>query len=228
MTLRQVFQTSTTFLSASIATETGLPLIQRLDGAIPPSWTPPQANLSRLANVILYSLHLLRTINTAALTESSQLGIKDWRQVNALIEITVVLGLYKALTAGVGVLENRRVKGILLQQEGSNVELSQTERTLLIQKITSSLKTIVEGGGEIGETLQRKTVVDILCGLAELSFNPSNPESERLSWMIQYEDFISKYLACRLGLILGFLYGRFWQISPQCCILRLRHGYEHH
>ena|SRR5271170_107735 len=192
MTLRQVFQTTTTFLSASIATETGLPLVQRLGCAIPPSWTPPQANLSQLGNVILYSLHLLQTINTAALTENSQPGIKDWRQVNALIEIIVVLGLYKAHTAGVGVPENRRIRSILLQQEGRNVELSQTERTILNQEMTSSLKTIVEGGGEIGETLKRKNTVDILAGLTELSFNPSNPESERLSWMIQYEDFISR------------------------------------
>jgi hypothetical protein len=228
MTLRQVFQTTTTFLSASIATEAGLPLVQRLGSAIPPSWTSPQTNLSQLGNVILYSLHLLQTVNTAALTENTQLGIKDWRQVNALIEIIVVLGLYKTLTAGVGVPENRRFRSILLQQEGRNVELSQTERTVLVQEMTSSLKTIVEGGGEIGETLQRKNTVDILAGLTELSFNPSNPETERLSWMIQYEDFISRYLACRFWLTLDFLYPRSWQISRRCYILRLRHGYEHH
>src|SRR5277367_22055 len=220
MTLRQVFQTTTTFLSASIATETGVSLVQRLGSAIPPSWTPAQANLSQLANVIIYSLHLLRTVNATALTESNQLGIKGWRQVNALIEIVVVLGLYKALTAGVGVSESRRVRRVFLQQAGGKVELSQTERTLLIQTITAGLKAIVEGGGEIGEALQRKNVLDILTGLTELSFNPSNPESERLPWVKQYEDFVSRYLVCRFGLMLGFLYRQSWRISRRCYILR--------
>jgi hypothetical protein len=192
MTLRQVLQTTTSFLSASIATETGLPLVQRLNNAIPPSWTPPRANLSQLADVIAYSLHLLQTVNMAVLADNTELGIKDWRQVNALVEIVLVLGLYNSLTTGVGVPENRRVRSILLEHEGRSVEFSQSERISLIENITSSLEAICAGGGQLGQMLQRKNAVDILSGLMEMSFNPSIRESQRDHWITQYEAFVSK------------------------------------
>lgn len=192
MTLRQVLQTTTSFLSASIATETGLPLVQRLNNAIPPSWTRPRANLSHLADVIAYSLHLLQTVNMAVLADNTELGIKDWRQINALVEIVLVLGLYNSLTVGVGVPENRRVRSILLEHEGRSVEFSQSERMFLIENITSSLEAICTGGGQLGQMLQRKNTVDILSGLMEMSFNPSICVSQRDHWTTQYEAFVSK------------------------------------
>lgn len=188
-----LFEATSTFLSASIATETGLPLIQRLYNAIPSSWTPPRPSLTQQLNVILYSLSLLKTIHTAVIVENSQLGIKDWRQVNALIEIILVLGLYKILSPGVGIPESRRIKSVLLANEGRRDELSVEERQYVIGFIVSSLKGIVEDGGEVGETLQRKYLVDILSGMTELAFNRSYPESERLPWKTQYESFLSKY-----------------------------------
>ena len=226
MTLRQALQTTTAFLSASIATETGVSSVQRLYNAIPSSWTPPRVNLSPLAIVILYSLDLLGTVNTASATEKTQLGIKDRRQVNALIELILVLGLYKALTAGVGVPETRRIQSVLLRQESRNIELPEKERPVLLQEITLSLKALVEEGGEVGELLQRQHAVDILSGLNELSFNPSNPESERLSWTTQYETFLSRYRNCNSILMLDLLYQPCWLISQLCYIRRPRNGYE--
>ena len=197
MTLRQVFQDTTSFLSASVATETGLPLVQRLNNAIPPSWTPPQEQQSRLAIVILYSLHLLHKVNTAALADNAELGIKDWRQVNALVEIVVVLGLHNSLTRGVGVSESRRVKSILLEQEARKVDLSQNERIFLTPHIISTLKTICADGGQLGQMLQGRNTVDILSGLMELSFNPSIPESHRALWTTEYDAFVFKYVLCK-------------------------------
>lgn len=128
----------------------------------------------------------------AVLADNTELGIKDWRQVNALVEIVLVLGLYNSLTTGVGVPENRRVRSILLEHEGRSVEFSQSERIFLIENITSSLEAISAGGGQLGQMLQRKNAVDILSGLMEMSFNPSIRESQRDHWTTQCEAFVSK------------------------------------
>jgi hypothetical protein len=190
MSLREAIQTTSTFLSASIATETGLPLIQRLHNTIPPSWTPPQTELTRHTQVILYTLDLLRHVHTASLNENSQLGIKDWRHVNALLEIIVVLGLYKVLPSGVGIPESRRVKSVLLSREGQNEIIPDNEKTLQIDSIVSSFMSMMEENGEIGETLRRKHLVDILSGILNLSYNPSYSKSARTFWISSYERFL--------------------------------------
>lgn len=191
-TLREAIQSITTFLSGGIATEKGLPLVQRLHDTIPASWTPPKMSLTQQTQVLLYSIFLLKEIHNTVGSVDGQLGIKDWRQVNALVEIILALGLYKVLSPGVGVPESGLNKSILLEREGQRV-CSEDERCFLLQSIVSNLKRIVEQGGEIGESLQRKHLVDILSGLIELAFSPSNPEPERLSWQKEYEDFLSKY-----------------------------------
>ena len=191
-TLREAILSTTTFLSGAIATEKGLPLVQRLHDTISQSWTPSKTSLSQQTEVILYCLFLLKEIRTAVGSIDGQLGIKDWRQVNALVEIILALGLYKVLSPGVGVPESRRSKSILLEREGQR-GFSEDERRFLLQSIVLDLKGIVEQGGEIGESLRGKHLVDILSGLTELAFSPSHPESERLSWKKEYEDFLSKY-----------------------------------
>ena len=192
-TLREAIQLITTFLSASIATEIGLPLVQRLHNTIPQSWTPPKPSLSQQAEVILYSLFLLKETHTAVGSVDGQLGIKDWRHVNALVDIILALGLHKVLSPGVGVLESRRNKSVLLEREGQRV-FSEDERQFLLKYVVSDLKGIVEHGGEIGKSLRGKHLVDILSGLTELAFSPSNSESERVSWNKEYKDFLSKFL----------------------------------
>ena len=192
-TLREAIQATTAFLSASIATETGLPLVQRLHNTIPLSWTPPKPSLSQQSQVILYSLHLLKATHTAVEAKDGQLGIRDLRQANALVEIILVLGLYKVLSPGVGVPQSRQNKSILLEREGQNNGFSEEERQFLLQSIVSDLKGIVEQGGEIAESLRRKYLVDVLSGLAELAYSPAYPESERPSWKKEYEDFLAEY-----------------------------------
>src|SRR5579864_4135288 len=117
-TLREAIQSITTFLSGAIATEKGLPLVQRLHDTIPPSWTPPKASLTQQTQVLLYSVFLLKEVHNTVGSVDGQLGIKDWRQFNALVEIILALGLYKALSPGVGVPESGRSKSILLEHEG--------------------------------------------------------------------------------------------------------------
>ena len=192
-TFREVIQSTTTFLSGAIATEKGIPLVQRLHDTIPSSWIPPKTALSQQAEVILYSLFLLKEIHTVVGVMDGQLGIKDWRQVNALVEIILALGLYKVLSPGVGVPESRRSKSILLEREGQRL-FSEEERRFLLQSIVSNFRGIVQQGGEIGESLRGKHLVDILSGLAELAFSHSDPEYERLSWKKEYEGFLSQYL----------------------------------
>lgn len=185
--LQKALQAAGDFLSVSVATETGLPLVKRLWNAIPTAWIPPVE--AEQAQVILYALDLLKAIHE---TRGSQLGVKGWRQVSALVEIVIVLGLYKCLSPGVGIPEHRRFKSILLEQEGQRDVLPVDEQKLLLESIISRFKTMVEDGGEIGESLQRRQLTDIVSGMAELSFNPSFPQGERLLSKLYYEEFLSR------------------------------------
>ena len=197
----EAIQTISTFLSASVQTKAGVSLIQRLYDAIPSSWETPSPTLSRHAQIIVYSLDLLQTIHTASLTENTQLGIKDWRQVNALNEIILILGLYRVLSPGVGVLESRRLKSAFLTREGDTDLFSEDDRMHLLQSIISRLESIVSKGGEIGETIRRKLAVDILSGMVELSYNPLISESKRDEWECRYKKFLSRYIDPKLMLI---------------------------
>src|ERR1700743_2989047 len=95
-TIRKALEATSAFLSASVETDTGLSLISRLHGSIPPSSMP--SSTSELVQVIMYGAHILKGIDDVVVSENAQLGIKDWRLVNALVEIILVLGLYKAWT----------------------------------------------------------------------------------------------------------------------------------
>jgi hypothetical protein len=190
----EAIQSASTFLSASVATETGLSVVQLLHNAIPPSAKAAKPGSTRTSEVVTYSLLLLRATHAAVLAEKRQLGVKGWRQVNALIEVIVILGLYRSLTPGVGVPESRRIKSILLIKERQPEMLSEDERVLLLESIISEFTEIVEQGGEIGQNLQRRHLIAILSGLTELSFNPSIPIHQRNIWKVKYENFVSKYL----------------------------------
>jgi hypothetical protein len=197
MSVREAIQTTSTFLSASVETESGLPLIERLHQKISSSWTPPPAAVSRQAQVILYAVDLLKAISIAVRNEQSQLGIKDWRQVNALTEIILVLGLYKALTPGVGIPESRRVKSVLLGSETQREVLSLEERELLLQSIILELKETIEAKGEFGDTFRRKYLTDLISGMLNLAFDPTFPEAGRSKWKPVYEDLLSRYKGFR-------------------------------
>lgn len=189
--VRDAIQIISTFLSVSVDTDSGLPLIQRLHNGISALWTPPLTSPSQQTEVILYALDLLRTIHIAVEAENGQLGIKDWRHVNALVDVIVVLGLYKALSSGVGLPENRKVKSILLANEGQRDELPPNDRKVILETFVSIFKTIIEEGGDVGENFQRRFNVDIISAMADLAFNPLYPESDQSKWKEQYNSFLA-------------------------------------
>ena len=228
-TFREAIQAVSTFLSVSVNTESGLPLIQRLHEAIPPTWTPPDETLRQQTIVILYCLYLLKQVHSSARAENWQLGIKDWRQVNALIEIIVVLGLYKSFALGVGVPESRRVKSILLAREGRQDAMSAAEKGLLLHAMVSDLRAVLEEGGEIAEMLRKKHLVDIVSGMADLAFNPAYPSEERIPSGSDYDTFMSKYLPPILSCVnIVCHYPLSWQLLLRSFILKLQHGFAHH
>jgi hypothetical protein len=200
-TFREAIQTVSAFLSTTLHTETGTPLVQRLHDAISATWTPPQAGLSQQTDVVLYCLDILKAVLAAAVAENHQLGIKDWRQIHALIEIILVLGLYKSLSPGVGVPEFRRVKSIILAAEGRQDAIPVIEKALLLRTIVSDLRMIFEDGGEVAETLKAKYLVELVSAMADLAFNPAFPSEDRVSSNPDYESFIKKYLSLLCVLI---------------------------
>jgi len=130
-------------------------------------------------------------IHRASKQENNQLGVKDWRQLNALIDIIIALGLYKVQPLGLGPPEYVKQKSILLAHEAQKAQYCQHERKPLEEKITATFKSIIDQGGEIGETLQRKHFIDVLSGIIDLAFNPEYPQQERIVWKSQYDDIIT-------------------------------------
>ena len=191
--LREAIERIADFLSPSLANGKNEAPIERLHSTIPLSWTCENRTVrSNEAQVVLYCVDLLKTLPTVCNEDRTQLGVKDWRYVNALIDILVIVGLYKTLSPGVGLPESRRIKSALLQRQGSSATLAGNESTLVLESIVLGLKEIVEQGGEIGESVLRKHLADILSGWLELAFNPSRSEVERFSWESQYNRFLSR------------------------------------
>jgi len=199
--VREAIQEISTFLSASIQTEAGIPLVKRLHNAIPETYLPPELSLTPQTEVILYSLELLRAVNDAATAEKWNLGMKDWKQINALTEVIIVLGLYKSLPPGVGLDETRRIKSVMLGKEGQHDELPQTERILLLRSFASDMKSFFEAGGSLGDNFRRRFNVDLLSAMADLAFNPSYPEQERRTWQPQYEQYLKMHEPLRAMLM---------------------------
>jgi hypothetical protein len=196
-TLRQAIADAAAFLAPSVDTASGQSLVRRLSDNIPATWPSPQESGSPPFRVVSYCLVLLQAIHQTAKDADSQLGVKDWRQANALIDIIIILGLYRVLPEGVGPPESQRRKSILLEHEGQHVRYPENERRPLEENITTTLLNTVNEGGEIGESLLRKNFVDILSGILDLAFNPEYPDSDRLPWHSQYEQTLSKYCFLR-------------------------------
>jgi len=190
-TLRDAIGNASSFLAVSADTASGMSLVRRLSDRIPQTWDASYDSNSAPFRVVSYCLDLLETIHRASRQENNQLGVKDWRQLNALIEIIIALGLYEVQPPGVGPPENVRKKSILLAQEARNARYPQYERKPLEERITATFKSIIDQGGEIGETLQRKHFVDVLSGIIDLAFNPEYPQQERIVWKSQYDETIT-------------------------------------
>jgi len=190
-TLRDAIGNASSFLAASVDTASGTSLVRRLSDRIPQTWGSSQDSNSPPFRVVSYCLDLLETIHRASTLENDQLGVKDWRHLNALIDIVIALGLYKVLPLGVGPSETVRKQSVLLAREAQNARYSQHERKRLEEKITATLKSIIDQGGKVGDTLQRKHFIDILSGIIDLAFNPEYPQLERTVWKTQYDEIIA-------------------------------------
>jgi hypothetical protein len=188
---REAIQAASTFLSASVATETGLPLIERLYNGIPTTWEAPKPNLSKHTTVILSCFRLLVAIHNAVQQEKAELGVKDFRQVNALIDIIMILGVYKSLPPGVGPPEGRRIKSVMLDREGQRDELPLEERRMILEAFISHLTEIMGTESHLGSSFRQRFRVDVLASLGDLGFDSVYPEEERDRWKGQYEVFLS-------------------------------------
>jgi hypothetical protein len=192
---QEAVQDIAAFLSPSLATIKDEILLKQLYDAIPPSWADNnRLSLSDDAQVVLYSVDLLKRLHRTCNEDGNQLGIKDWKYVNSIVDIVLVVGLYPTLSPGVGLPANSRIKSPLLQRKETEGSIPENERTRVLELIILSLKVIMEEGGEVGESLQRRHLPDILGGFMELSFNPSRSNVHRTSWEIRYDSFLSRYV----------------------------------
>jgi hypothetical protein len=187
-TLREAILAVQTFLSASLPTETGRPISELLQDAIPTSWTPRDLVQTGPSKVILYSLDLLGAIHDR---RGPQLGSQDWSAINALVELVVELGLNKSLSPGVGTADSRRMSRLL--QTERQMLVPENDRKVLLESIVLQFMRMIDEGGELGVSLYKgRPCRAVISGLAELSFNPSFTQEDRDKWNLQYESwFIS-------------------------------------
>jgi hypothetical protein len=204
-TLGDAIRNVSSFLAVSADTSSRPSLLRRLSDQIPETWPSPNESTSREFRVVCYSLDLLETLHRATKGKNGQLGVKDWRLVNALVDLIIVLGLYRVLSPGVGPPESLRKKSLLLAKDAQNIRYPVEERKPLEQRIISMLISIIDDGGEIGDSLQRKNFVDILGGILDLAYNPEYPQPDRARWKSQYEQIVaSKYVSITIDLTQTF------------------------
>jgi hypothetical protein len=192
-TVKHFLEITSKFLSVFIHNPASpVPPFQRLQNTIPAEWPPP-ANVSQQTLVLLYSLDLLSSLAAAVHDQNYHLGIKDWRQLTALVEFIIVVGEYKSLSAGAGVSSGRTVTSVVLTPWIEGWELSLEERVQVLERFVGVFKGIVDRGGEVGDMFRKKFLVDIITGMTELAYNPVLPEETRAHWLVEYQDHLKWY-----------------------------------
>ena len=191
---KEAISQASIFLKASIPQTPGPRLIQRLQAVLPPSWSSPLPTLDSVSQIIVYPTTLLKTIAQQVNSEHLELGAKDWIQINALGDFIVILGIYKLLSVGVGVSEEKRGGGKILTREARDVEIPVAERRGLLQFIIGTLKEILDQGGVVAENFRRRYLVHYLSGICELAFNPSYPAKVSEPFKLEYTNLLSMYI----------------------------------
>ena len=168
-------------------------LVLRFYDSIPSSQTGRDPSLSPQLQVILYCCQLLLDVHIAAQAQNTQLGIRDWKHVNALFDVIIVLGVYKSLPSGVGIPQSRRIQSGILAQEQPRHLVSEEEKRAALIGITAAFKTIINEGGEISDALRNKHLVDYIAVLANLAFNPDySSDPQAALWKSEFKELLSR------------------------------------
>ena len=107
---------------------------------------------------------------------------KSRRIVDGLLDLISLEGIYPSLSPDVGIPIERRVRSVLkggiVTRISAEDDQESKDRTLLI-KITENLKQIATSKGNgLKPALQDSTLVDLIAGLGELAYNPTNANEE--------------------------------------------------
>ncbi|KAI9876818.1 MAG: hypothetical protein M1830_005637 [Pleopsidium flavum] len=188
LSLEKAISAADSFLNPVLTRENlvqarGKSLIERLITQLPDSREADLRNPT--AVVIQAAVSHLRDIHGAliaasGLSDSQQTlyNTKSRRVVDGLLDLISLEGIYPALSPGVGIPIERRVKSVL--QAGvaarpvlSDLDTRHEKDVNLLRKVLDGLSKIILAGNEgINPAVRERTLVDIICGCAELAYQP--------------------------------------------------------
>ncbi len=147
------------------------------------------------AVVVNAAISLLSDIHAAVIeapdTAQTLYNIKNRRTIDSLLDLISLEGIYPALSPGVGIPIERRVRSVL-QAGAAARPLAITDTREdgdldLLKDVVSGLNPIILAGDRgVNHFVRERTFVDVICGCAELAYGPSavddnqNNEHERL------------------------------------------------
>ncbi len=105
---------------------------------------------------------------------------KTRRVIDGLLDLISLEGIYPALSPGVGIPIERRVKSVLQAGVAARPVLSdlgnrQNKDVDLLREVVDGLSKIALAGNEgINPAVRERTLVDVICGCGDLAYGPSN------------------------------------------------------
>ena len=123
------------------------------------------------------------------------------RLIDGLLDLISLEGIYPALSPGVGIPIERRVKsvlqgGVAARPVSANSDNGQSRDLNLLKKVIDSLSKIALAGEKgVNPALRERTLVDVICGCAELAYGPpSSSRHQNIRYIYLYEDLLDEYV----------------------------------
>lgn len=139
---------------------------------------------------------LLSDPNTSNISKVLQ-SSSGRRTVDGLLDLISLEGIYPSLSPGVGIPIERRVRSIL--QGGVVTQLvteAQGGGDLLVEVIDGLYPVVKEGGSGLGLALRERTLVDVIAGVGQLAFDPSESTQRRQKrYGIVFKVLLEQYVA---------------------------------
>ena len=118
------------------------------------------------------------------------------RVIHGLLDLISLEGIYPCLSPGVGIPIERRVKSVL---QGGVVTQPVTEaqegKELLTEIVDGLYPVVKEAGNGLGLALRERTLVDVIAGVGQLAFEPSQTDQQgQRRHVIVFEVLLGQYV----------------------------------
>lgn len=116
--------------------------------------------------------------------------------VQGLIDLVILEGIYPALSPGIGVPIEKRLKSImkggLVAKPSEELRIPETDRQFLLVQIVDALVPIVLYNGPTSVLVKERMMVDLIAALGDLAYSPLFRIESKDSFISMLDDLFKR------------------------------------